>query len=166
MRRALGDAHGHVDGERGLGLQPAGGRAARGADGRVVVEDLQGDRIFAGDDLIKHLTRGGLEAMYVLLAEFFEIGAALFLAHFGQHEADEPLRGRRDGNRVPRHLALPFGVEQVVPVFRLGSLGDEVGVVAGRQDIFVAGGPVAFGIDVTIRELDGGNPFFHQVELA
>src|SRR5450432_2794860 len=57
MRRILLDADHRQGAGGGLHLDPIDRRALLGADHGMMVEDLQRDRVFAGDDLIEHLAR-------------------------------------------------------------------------------------------------------------
>src|ERR1700730_17128277 len=59
MRRVLVDGDHRQGAGGGLHLDPIGRRALLGADHGVMIENLQADRVFAGDDLIEHLAGGG-----------------------------------------------------------------------------------------------------------
>ena len=67
------------------------------AEHGMVIEDLERNRIFAGDDLIEHRARGRIDIDDLLLGERAQIGHAGVLALLNQHRADE--RHRAGGCR-------------------------------------------------------------------
>ena len=55
--------------------------------------------------------------------------------------------------RRPGHLALPFRVEEVLPVLRLCSWRNEVGVVGRSMDVDIGRHPIAFGVPEFLWQL-------------
>ena len=83
----------------------------------LCVEHLQGDRIFAGDDLVERPARAAIfDAGDVLLGEAAQIVHPLVARRMlGEHKTDEA--GRRPNSNIgaPGHLALPLRIEEIVP---------------------------------------------------
>ena len=161
-RGVLQNGHDRIGHQRRLHLDPVHGRALVGADEGVVVEDLQPDGIFAGNDEIEHLTPRNLQGRDVLLRQARKIFARLLFAHGDQHAADEALPCGNAGLDVPGQFALPFGIKQILEGARLRSPGNEIRVEPGRVDIIIAGDPIALGIEELLGQIHVRRPLHHQ----
>ena len=110
-----------------------------------MIENRESDRIFARDHLIEHGARGDVRVDDVLFRETLEPRHAGVVAHLAQHGADEAW-ATGAARRAPRHLALPFDVEQIVELFRRAGGRHERGVVTGREEIKVRRDPETVGV--------------------
>ena len=105
-----------IDGGR-VEPHPIDRRALLGADRGVVIEDLQAHGVFAADHLVEDRPRAGVDHPDVLLGEPAQIVHAALLAHAQQDVADEA-GGAGHVVRLPDHLVLPVGQQQVVVALR------------------------------------------------
>ena len=120
-------------------------RAGGFADISVVVEDLQRQRIFAGDRQVQYLpvARGGLGD--VLRFQFLQISFAGFCAHGVENRAGEYRRARTAARR-PHHLPFPARIEQILVGLRHFVRFDHPRVVAGGEKIKIRRTPKTLGI--------------------
>ena len=142
MRRVLQQAQ-RVEGDgHRLHRQPVGRRALARADDRVMIEHHQTNGIFTSDHLIEYGARRRLDIDNALSGELPQIFKPPLLAHEREDIADEA-DGAGAGIGVPRHLALPLGVEQRLVGFRRLVARHHGGVEAGREHEQQQGAPVA-----------------------
>src|SRR5262249_52589099 len=127
--RAAAKQYNNVQADRDrLHWQPIDGSPFLGTDLRMVVEDLQRDRILARHHLVEDRPGAGVDRDDVLLAQSAQIGNSLFFTHRGQDVANETLR-TGDVVALPRHLSFPLRIEQRLVGPRCFRLLHQAGVV-------------------------------------
>lgn len=129
------------------------GRAVLRTDQRMMTEDIERHRIFAGDHPVdERACAAGTEIHDLLRRKFLEVVFRLFLAPGGTKIRDEQRRAALAAD-PPGDLALPLRIEKVLVALRNVGRLHHVGVIGHAVIAHPCRGPQVVGIAVGIRIL-------------